>query len=74
MGDIVKNFTDGFTGMIEPLADGIKTGFTHLIYQDPAAEVRVLSDVAQCGLILGGVALAVGLVMGVFALVKHLRG
>ena len=73
MGEIVKNFTDGFTGMLEPLAQGIKNGFSHLIYVDPSAEVRVLSDVAQVGLIVGGMALATGLVIGIFHLVRNLR-
>lgn len=74
MGQIVTSFTEGFTGMFEPLAQGIKTGFSHLIYADPAAAEPVLSDVAQVGLTLGGIGLAIGLVMGVFAFIRHLRG
>ena len=74
MNEIVTSFTSGFTGMIQPLAEGIKSGFTALIYQDPAAEVKALSDVAQVGLVVGGIALAVGLVFGVFKMIRHLRG
>ena len=74
MGNIVTKFTEGFTGMLQPLADGLKTGFSHLIYQDPAAEVKVLSDIAEVGLIVGGMALAVGIVMGIFHLVRRIRG
>ena len=74
MGSIVQHIADGFTGIIEPLAQGIKTGFSHLIYADPSAAEPVLSDVAQVGLVVGGVGLAIGLVMGIFAFIRHLRG
>ena len=74
MDSIVTKFASGFTGMIQPLATGIKTGFSNLLYVDPAAEVKVLSDVAEVGLVMGGIALAVGLVMGVFHLIRKLRG
>lgn len=73
MGTIITSFTEGFTGMIAPLAEGIKTGFSQLIYVDPSATTPVLSDIAQVGLALGGMGLAIGLVMGVFAFIKHLR-
>jgi len=72
VSDIITNFTDGFTSMIEPFANGIKTGFTHLLYADPAAEVKVLSDIAQVGLIVGGAACAIGFIYGLFRLVKGL--
>ena len=74
MGNIVTKFAEGFTGIIEPLAEGIKTGFTNLIYQDPAAATPVLSDVAQVGLVVGGMALAIGLIMGVFHFIRRIRG
>ena len=74
MGNIVTKFSEGFTGMLEPLANGLKNGFSNLIYQDPTAEVRVLSDIAEVGLIVGGMALAIGIVMGIFHLVRRIRG
>ncbi|MBQ9099695.1 MAG: hypothetical protein IJY50_09750 [Clostridia bacterium] len=74
MGDIVKQIGDGFTGIIEPMTQGIKTAFSHLIYADPAAAEPVLSDIAKVGLTVGGIGLAIGLVMGIFAFIKHLRG
>ena len=74
MEGIVQKFTSGFTGMLEPLADGLKNGFSHLIYVDPSAEVKALSDVAEVGLIVGGMALAVGIVMGIFHFVRHIKG
>ena len=72
MGDLIKHFGDGFTGMIEPLANGIKTGFTHLIYQDPAAEQLILSDLAQVGMIIAGAGFAIGLIVGCAAMVRNL--
>lgn len=74
MGTIVSKFSEGFTGMLEPLANGLKNGFSNLIYVDPTAEVKVLSDVAEVGLIAGGMALAIGIVMGIFHLVRRIKG
>ena len=73
MGNIVSKFAEGFTGMLEPLANGLKNGFSHLLYQDPSAEVKVLSDVAEVGLIVGGMGLAIGIVIGIFHLVRRIR-
>ena len=74
MNSIITAFGQGFTGVIEHLTTGIKTGFSNLLYVDPAAEVKVLSDAAEVGLLLGGVALAVGFVFGVFHFIRKLRG
>lgn len=74
MGDIVTTFASGFTGIITPLSTGIKTGFTNLIYVDPAAADPVLSAPAQVGLIVGGMAFAVSLVVGIFHAIRKLRG
>lgn len=74
MNNIVTKFAEGFTGMLKPLAEGLKTGFSSLIYVDPTAEVKVLSDVAEVGLVIGGIALACGIVMGIFHFVRSLKG
>ena len=74
MEGIVQKFASGFTGILEPLAPGLKNGFSNLVYVDPTAEVKVLSDVAEVGLIVGGMALAVGIVMGIFHLVRRIKG
>ena len=74
MGAIVSKFAEGLTGMLKPLAEGFKDGFSNLIYVDPTAEVKVLSDVAEVGLVIGGMALACGIVMGIFHLVRNLKG
>ena len=74
MGQIVSAFASGFTGIIDPITTAIKTGFSNLLYADPTVAEPVLSDVAQVGLVLGGMGVCVGLVMGIFAFIKHLRG
>lgn len=74
MDSIVTKFASGFTGILQPLANGLKTGFSNLIYVDPAADTKVLSDIAEVGLIVGGMALAVGIMMGIFHLVRHIKG
>ena len=72
--DLIKKFGEGFEEMIEPLTGAIKTGFSNLIYVDPNAQVKVLSDVAEVGVIVGGAMLAVGFVFGIFKLARHLMG
>ena len=72
MGNIVTKFGEGFTSMLGPLAEGLKTGFSNLIYVDPTATEKVLSDFAEVGLVVGGAMLAVGIGMGIFNLVRSL--
>lgn len=74
MDSIVSAFSKGFTGIIGDLAKGIKDGFTNLIYVDPEAASPVLSAPAQVGLVVGGIALAVGMITGIFGFIRHLRG
>lgn len=74
MDSIVSTFSKGFTGIIGDLAKGIKDGFTALLYVDPMAENPVLSAPAQVGLVIGGIALAVGLITGIFGFIRRLRG
>ena len=74
MESIVTKFGTGFKDIVSPLTEGIKTGFSNLIYVDPAAEVKVLSDLAEVGLIVGGACAAIGLIFGMFHLVRKLMG
>lgn len=64
MGEMVGHIFSSFTEVIGGLAGGIKTAFTTLIYEDPQAAEKVLSAPVQFSLIMGGVALAGGLVFG----------
>lgn len=73
MGDIVSSIFTSFTTVITNLTTGLKDAFTNIIYEDPAATEKVLSAPVQFGLIFAGIALASGLVMGIFAFIKSKR-
>lgn len=70
MGDIVTKIFSGFTETITNLASGIKSAFLNILYEDPAASSKVLSSVAEFGLVFMGISLAIGLVYGAVRLVK----
>ena len=70
MGEAVKTMFSSFTEVIGSLANGIKNAFMNILYVDPEAETKVLSDPVQFFLIFGGVTLAIGLVMGAFKFFK----
>lgn len=61
MGELITTMFSGFTDTVKGLGGGIKTMFTELLYQDPSAEVLVISDLAKFGFFVGGVSLALGL-------------
>ena len=69
MNFVSKIFT-GFTDTIKALTGGVKDAFTNFIYVDPSASEKVISDVAEYCLILGGVLLAIGIVWGTFRLIR----
>ena len=71
MGDMIKTMFSSFTDVIEGLGNGIKVAFTTLIYEDPNAAEKVLSDPAQFAFIVGGAGLAIGVVFGLFRLIKR---
>jgi len=71
VGDIVKHIFSGFTDTITNFASGIKDAFLQIIYVDPAAETKVLSDVAQFGFVMVGISLAIGLVYGAIRLIRR---
>lgn len=71
MGEMVRTIFTSFTDVITGLGGGIKSAFEVILYADPTAEVKVLSDFAQFSLIMGGVALATGLVLGAFRMIKN---
>lgn len=60
----------GFTDTIKGLAGGIKDGFLNLIYVDPSASEKVMSDIAEFCFVAGGVTLAIGIVWGTFRLIR----
>ena len=66
----VTKIFSGFTETIKGLSGGIKDAFTNVIYVDPAASEKVMSDVAEFGFIAGGVTLAIGVVWGTFRFIR----
>lgn len=74
MGDIVTTIFSTFNEVIAGLGNGIKTAFTTILWQDPEASTKVLSDPVKFGMICGGIALATGLVMGAFRFARNRRG
>lgn len=71
MGEIVTQIFQGFTDTIRNLAQGIKDAFVNIIYVDPTAETKVLSDLAQFGFLFLGISLAIGLVYGAVRLIRR---
>ena len=70
MGDIVSKIFTGFTQTITNLASGVKDAFVNILYENPEAETKVLSSVAEFGLVFLGISMAIGLVYGAIRLVK----
>ncbi len=70
MSDIVSKIFSGFTDTITNLASGIKSAFVNILYEDPSASSKVLSSVAEFGLVFMGISLAIGLVYGAIRLVR----
>ncbi len=71
MGEMVSHIFSSFSDVITGLSTGIKTAFTNIIYEDPAASEKVLSAPVQFALIFGGVALASGLLYGIFNWIRN---
>lgn len=68
---LFEAITQGITGIIAPIVDGIKTGFMELIYVDPEAETPVVSTLAYFLFAMLGLSVGVGLVWLVMSLFKR---
>ena len=71
MTDIIKNIFSGFSETIKGLAGGIKDAFLNILYVDPSASEKVLSDVAQFGFLFLGLSMAIGLVYVAVRLIRR---
>lgn len=71
MADIVSKIFTGFTTTITNLASGVKTAFLNILYENPEAETKVLSSVAEFGLVFLGISMAIGLVYGAIRMVRN---
>ena len=70
---IFENMTEGVTKTIKTIVDAIKSIFLNLIYEDPAAETKVVSQLAIFLFVMLGVSVGVGLVWLVLSLIKRRR-
>lgn len=61
MGSLIQTMFSGVTETVQGLASGVKDMFLNLIYEDPAASEKVVSEFAEFSFLLMGVSLALGL-------------
>lgn len=73
MSDLVTNIFESFGIVIGGLTEGLKDSFDELIYVDPAAADLQFSPLILFLFTLAGVAVATGIVYGIFSLVKSKR-
>lgn len=71
MGDIVTKIFNGFSTTITNMASGIKSAFLNILYEDPTAETKVLSGLAEFGLVFLGISMAIGLCYTAISLIKR---
>ena len=70
MTGMISTIFESFTDVITGLADGIKEAFMHILYENPEATEKVISDPIQFLLIFGGLGLAMGVFWKVFGLLR----
>ena len=70
MGEMITTIFQSFNDVITNLAGGIKSAFENILYADPSAADKVISDPVKFALIFAGVALASGLVMGALHIIQ----
>lgn len=61
MGSLIQTMFSGVTETVQGLASGIKEMFLNLIYENPTASEKVVSEFAEFSFLLMGVSLALGL-------------
>ncbi|MBE6601228.1 MAG: hypothetical protein E7637_01820 [Ruminococcaceae bacterium] len=74
MGSLVSDLFSSFSTVIEGLAGGIKTGFTHLLYTDPSAADPAFSPLVQFIFVMAGIGLATGILYKMFGLLRRRKG
>lgn len=71
MAELINQIFTGFTDAIKGIAGGLKNAFEQIIYVDPSATEKVLSDFAKFAFIMMGLSLAFSIV---FLIVRKIRG
>ena len=71
MAELINQIFTGFTDAIKGISSGLKNAFEQIIYVDPSATEKVLSDFAKFSFIMMGLSLAFSVV---FLIVRKIRG
>lgn len=71
MSDLFSELFSAFGDTISGLANGIKDAFLNIIFVDPDAATREISDIAKFGFLMLGLSMAIGLVYGAFRLIRR---
>lgn len=71
IGDLISEITSGLTGMGNSVITFLKEAFLNIIYVDPTASTRVVSDFAKFGFGLIGLSLALGLTYFIVNLIRR---
>ena len=71
MAELINQIFTGFTDAIKGIASGLKNAFEQIIYVDPSATEKVLSDFAIFSFVMMGLSLAFSVV---FLIVRKIRG
>jgi hypothetical protein len=70
LSDLLNEIWTAFDSTIKGLSGGIKDAFLEIVYEDPAATTKVLSDFGKFGFLMIGLSLAVGLVYGAVRMIR----
>lgn len=73
MSELLSLLFESFSMVITGLAGGIKDSVSNLIYVDPKAEVKVLSDAVQFIFVIAGLSIAMTVFFMVFRLIRFGR-
>lgn len=73
MSELLSLLFQSFTTVVTGLAGGIKDAASELIYVDPAASAKTLSDVIQFIFIIAGLSIAMTVFFMVFRLIRFGR-
>lgn len=61
MGELITEMFGSFSTVISGLGGGIKDFFMEILYVDPNATEKVISDFAKFGFVMAGLSMALGL-------------
>lgn len=73
MSELITTMFENFSSVIVGLAGGIKDGVANLVYVDPDAEAKVLSDAVMFIFTIAGVSIAMTVFFMVFRLIRFGR-